>query len=229
VLDVKFGSAAFMQTREQANELADSMVRLANECGVKTRALLNDMNAPLGRAAGNWLEVKESVECLEGNGPDDLRELVIECAGSLLLLTERFAEASEARSHAASVLASGEPLRKWETMLAAQGADMPAYHRKLQQDSTAPIVQELRSLRSGVITRCDARVIGEVIRDLGGGRITKETKIDLNVGVDWLKKPGDFVRVGEVLCRVHATNAAKATEASSRLRSAFEFSECSEG
>jgi thymidine phosphorylase len=223
VLDVKFGCAAFMQTRERAQELATIMTRIANESGVKTRALLSDMNTPLGRAAGNWLELRESVECLEGRGPDDLRELVIECAASLLEQTGRFTNAADARSHAADMLVSGQPLRKWDEMLARQGADMQAYRRKLERDHTAPIVQELKAQRPGVITRCDARVIGEVIRDLGGGRHTKETVIDPSVGVDALRKPGETVRAGDVLCRVHAANAMDASEAVLRLQNAFQF------
>ena len=92
LLDVKFGAAAFMQTEAQARELATSMVRLANECGVKTRALLTDMNVPLGRAAGNLLEVREAVECLEGRGPADLEQLVVESAAHLLMLAGQGAE-----------------------------------------------------------------------------------------------------------------------------------------
>ncbi len=91
VLDVKFGAAAFMQTKETARELAQTMVSLGHECGVNTRALLTNMDVPLGRAAGNWLEVKEAVACLECRGPDDLQELVVECAAHLLLLTRIFA------------------------------------------------------------------------------------------------------------------------------------------
>jgi len=221
VLDVKFGSAAFMQTREQARELARTMAQIANESGVKTRALLTDMNTPLGRAAGNWLEVKESVECLEGRGPEDLRELVIECAASLLEQTGRCTDLPESRSRAAKVLASGEPLRKWDQMLAAQGADLPAYRHQLQAVDTAPVVLELKATRSGFITRCDARVIGEVIRDLGGGRLTKEAVIDPRVGVDALKKPAEAVHVGDILCRVHAASQDAADQALARLWSAF--------
>ena len=92
VLDVKFGCAAFMQTREQARELAQAMVALGNQCGVNTRAILTDMNTPLGRAAGNWLEVKESVACLDGTGPDDLRELVVTFAAHLLAQTAKAAD-----------------------------------------------------------------------------------------------------------------------------------------
>ena len=89
VLDVKFGCAAFMQTKADARKLAQAMVSLGNECGVNTRAILTDMNTPLGRAAGNWLEVKESVACLDGQGPDDLRQLVLDFAAHLLVQTKK--------------------------------------------------------------------------------------------------------------------------------------------
>ena len=98
VLDVKFGTAAFMQTKEKARDLAQAMVRLGNDCGVNTRALLTNMDVPLGRAAGNWLEVKEAVACLECRGPDDLQELVVECAAKLLEQTQRKARLAQGRA-----------------------------------------------------------------------------------------------------------------------------------
>src|SRR5512140_1490457 len=124
VLTVKFGVAAFMPTLERARELAQALVALANESGVKTRALLTDMHTPLGRSAGNWLEVRESVECLEGRGPKDLRELVLACAAHLLVQTGKAKTLDGARQQAADCLDSGKPRAKWNEMLAAQGADL---------------------------------------------------------------------------------------------------------
>ena len=225
VMDVKFGAAAFMQTEADARALADSITSLAEACGVRTHALLTDMNTPLGRAAGNWLEVKESVECLEGRGPDDLKQLVIECAARLLLLAARVHDLAQARAQAAACLASAEPRRKWDELLAAQGADLDAFRRQLMVDHTASVVMELAAPRSGFITRCDARLIGEVVRDLGGGRLTKETTINPAVGIDHLAKPGDEVKAGEILCRIHAATADHARQAASRLAAAFDLSE----
>jgi pyrimidine-nucleoside phosphorylase len=221
VLDVKFGCAAFMQTRAQARQLAEAMVTLGNECGVNTRALLSDMNTPLGRTAGNWLEVKESVACLEGRAPDDLRQLVIDCAAHLLVQTHRAATLEEGRAQAVTCLRSGEPRRKWDAMLAAQGADLAACERQLALDHTAPVVREIRSDHSGFVSRCDARLIGEVIRELGGGRLTKDTVIDPSVGVDELAKPGQSVRRGDLLVRVHAGTEEQADAAVARVGSAF--------
>jgi pyrimidine-nucleoside phosphorylase len=225
VMDVKFGAAAFMQTETDARALAQSIVSLAEACGVKTHALLTDMNTPLGRAAGNWLEVKESVECLEGRGPDDLKQLVIECAARLLLLTSRTQDVASARTQAAACLASGAPRRKWDELLAAQGADLDAFARQFTLDHTAPVVVKLAATRGGFVARCDARIIGEVVRDLGGGRLTKETIINPAVGNDQLAKPGDSLKSGDILCRIHAATENDADAARARLASAFEFSE----
>ncbi len=191
ILDVKFGCAAFMQTKADARKLAKAMVALGNECGVNTRAILTDMNTPLGRAAGNWLEVKESVDCLENKGPDDLRQLVIDSAAHLLVQTKKSKSLAAARKLAEDCLNSGEPRKKWDEMLVAQGADLKAFNKKLALDSTAPVVFELKSERAGFVSKCDARIIGEVIRDLGGGRLTKDSQINYDVGVDQIAKPGE--------------------------------------
>ena len=225
VLDVKFGGAAFMATREEARALAAAMVALGRECGVNTRALLTDMNTPLGRAAGNWLEVKESVECLEGRGPADLRELVLDCAAHLLVQTQRASDLAAARAQAAACLDSAAPRRKWDELLAAQGADLEAFRRKLPLDHTAPVVLEAKSPRAGTVTRCDARVLGEVIRELGGGRLTKDTIINPDVGLDHLAKPGEPIAAGALLCRLHAADAVQAEAAAIRVQSAFEISD----
>src|ERR1035437_2933238 len=140
VLDVKFGVAAFMPTQEKAREQAQALVALGNECGVNTRALLTNMQTPLGCAAGNWLEVKESVLCLEGRGPDDLRELVLACAAHLLVQTGKAGTPDAARKQAEDCLASGKPRKKWDEMLAAQGADLAAFNRKLALDHTASVI-----------------------------------------------------------------------------------------
>lgn len=220
-LDVKFGAAAFMPTLEKAKELASAMVALGNECGVNTRALITSMDAPLGRAAGNWLEVKESVQCLESKGPADLRELVIAFAAHLLVQSGKAAGLEEGRSLAGQCLDSGKPRAKWNEMLAAQGADLDAFHKKLSHDHTAPIVMELTATRGGRFAGGNARIIGEVVRDLGGGRLTKDSVIQPEVGVDMLPARGDAVKVGSVLCRVHATDRSHAEAALARLETAF--------
>jgi pyrimidine-nucleoside phosphorylase len=224
ILDVKFGSAAFMQTKADAQKLARAMVALGNECGTDTRAILTDMNTPLGRAAGNWLEVKESVECLENQGPDDLRQLVVDFAAHLLVQTGKAKSLAAARKLAENCLNSGEPRKKWNAMIAAQGADLKKFERKLSLDSTAPMVLELTADRSGFVSRCDARIIGEVIRDAGGGRLTKESSINYDVGLDRMAKPGEAVKKSSTLCRIHIANPAQGKVAVARLRTAFAIS-----
>jgi pyrimidine-nucleoside phosphorylase len=223
ILDVKFGSAAFMQTKSDAHRLAKTMVALGHECGTNTRAILTDMNTPLGRAAGNWLEVKESVDCLENKGPDDLRELVIDCAAHLLVQTKKSKSISAAQKIAEDCLQSGAPRKKWDEMLLAQGADLKAFNRKLELDSSAKVVAEVKAEKSGYISKCDARIIGEVIRDIGGGRLTKESKINFDVGVDKIAKPGECVEKSGTLCRIHAADPASAKMATARLKTAFEI------
>ena len=231
VLDVKFGAAAFMQELEKARELARAMVALGNECGVKTRALLTNMDAPLGRAAGNWLEVKEAFQCLEnksntgGESALDLRELVLACAAHLLVQTGKAQNLDNARKQAEDCLASGAPRKRWHEMLIAQGADLNAYYDKLALDHTAPVVLELKASASGYVSRCNARILGEIIRDLGAGRLTKDSAINYDVGIDRIAKPGDEIRPSSTLARIHAGDAAQANAACERLKSAFEFSE----
>lgn len=248
VLDVKFGCAAFMQTKAEARTLARALVTLGNQCGVNTRAILTNMDVPLGRAAGNWLEVKECVACLEPRGrarksadaaqtearsansrsrlrvTDDLRHLVLTCAAHLLVQTKRAKSLPIALKQAEACLDSGAPRRKWEEMLVAQGADLEAFNRKLALDHTAPFVLELKADRSGFVSKCDARIIGEVIRDLGGGRLTKDSVVNFDVGVDQLAKPGEAASVGSTLARIHAADSSQAKAACARLKDAVAIS-----
>ena len=221
ILDVKWGSAAFMQTREDGENLAQSLVELGRACGTPTEVFLSDMNVPLGHSAGNWLEVVESVECLEGGGPADLRALVIECAARLLNMTNLAPDLNQANARAARALDDGSARAKWDEMLVSQGADLDAFNAKLHAPGQVAM-RALQSLQAGKVTRCDARVIAEVVRDLGGGRAHKDAVLNLEVGINGLKKPGDFVGAGESLCCVHAANDADAQAAVVRLQAAFE-------
>ena len=252
ILDVKFGAAAFMQTKEQARELAQAMVSLGNECGVNTRALLTNMDSPLGRAAGNWLEVKETVECLECRGATDLQDLVLECAAQLLLQTGKVKNdirdgckdeladilrtvpqeshdeikrmfMGRAKDCAFEFLHSGAARKKFDEMLAAQGADLDAFHRKLAAGDIAPVVRELKANDTRIVKSCDARIVGEIVRDLGGGRLTKESQINFDVGIDKLMKPGEMAEAGSILGRVHAADEKSAEAGLARLQSAFSF------
>ncbi len=225
VLDVKFGSAAFMQTPEAARELAKAMVLIGNECGVNTRAVLTDMNTPLGRSAGNWLEVKESIACLENKAPADLTELVVDFVAHLIVQTKHGDDLNAAREMASQCLRSGAPRRKWDEMLLAQGADLVAFNLKLASDGRAPAIVDLKSDCSGFVSSCDARIIGEVVRNLGGGRLDKESVINFDVGIDQLAKPGEKIQAGQTLARIHATDPASAETARLQLTNAFAISD----
>jgi pyrimidine-nucleoside phosphorylase len=224
LLDVKFGSAAFMRTETDARELATTMVRLGNQCGVKTRALLTDMNTPLGHSAGNWLEVREAGACLEGSGPADLEQFVIECAAQLLVMSNDALDVEAARDRALEKLRSQAALRRWGEMIAAQGADMKAYGDKLRGDFPG-VTTEVIAQQNGFVQSCDARVIGEIVRDLGGGRMTKDSRIDPLVGIDRIAKPGERVERGGTLCRVHAASESDARAVVEQVAVAFHIAE----
>jgi pyrimidine-nucleoside phosphorylase len=224
ILDVKCGHAAFMQTREDAQKLADAMVQLGNDCGVKTEAFLNDMNVPLGRSAGNWLEVIESVEILEGGGPTDTREIVLQCAARLLVMTGKAPNLASGLEMAAECLDSGAPRAKWDEMMVAQGADLEAFNAKLATPMPT-FALEITSPSSGVIADLDARIVGEIVRDLGGGRLHQDSVLNLEVGVAAMKKPGELVEMGESLAVLHAASERAAREVEARLRSAWTISE----
>jgi len=151
--------------------------------------------------------------------------LVIAFAATLLLQTGRARHLKEARAEALASLESGRPRRKWDEMIAAQGADMEAFNRKLKQGHSTPVVLELTANQDGFVAKCDARIFGEVVRDLGGGRVTKETVINPEVGVDMIMPVGEVVSFGAILCRVHAANGTQAEAALDRLKTAIEISE----
>jgi pyrimidine-nucleoside phosphorylase len=225
LLDVKFGGAAFMPTKEKARELARAMVAIGTECGVRTRALLTAMDTPLGQAAGNWPEVVEAVHCLEGHGPADLEELVLACAAHLLLQTGREPSLASALDRVRQCLVSGRPRQKWDEMLKAQGADLERFNQRMAQDHTAPVLLELRAWKSGIISRCDARILGEAIRDMGAGRLRKQAALDYEAGVDCLAKIGESVETGSLLARFQGTDAVRVEAARERSKAAFTIAE----
>jgi thymidine phosphorylase len=175
--------------------------------------------------------VKEAVACLEPLAADtrhgvvsglaDLRELVLTCAAHLLVQAGKAKSLRAGRRKAEERLNSGDPRKKWDQMIVAQGGDLEALNRKLQLEHAAPMIAEVKSPRAGFISRCDARIIGEVIRDLGGGRLAKDSVINYDVGVDRIAKPGEKVSAGSLLGRIHAADSAQAGKAAARLRTAF--------
>ncbi len=204
VLDVKYGTGAFMKTESAAHELADSMVRTGNALGVRSSVRLSPMSEPTGEAAGNALEVAEAVRCLKGQGPADLEDIVLDLCASV---------ANSPREVLKQRLHSGAAWTKFQQMVTAQGGDVAALER-MESVHAAPVIQEFKADRSGKITGMDARSIGQAVLELGAGRSRASDPVDFAVGVDRMLKVGMDVSAGQVLLRIHArTEAAAATAA----------------
>ncbi len=211
VLDVKWGSGAFMQTREQAETLARSMVRVGQLLGTPTVALLTDMNQPLGRMCGNAIEIDESLDCLRGGGPSDLRDVTLTLGAELLRkLDGRSLEAAHAELE--RLLASGAALQRFEQMVAAQGGDLSAPRPRAGEVL-------LRANRAGIVSSMNVAEIGFVIIDLGGGRRVLTDRIDHSVGIEMLVRLGDEIAMGQPLARVFARQWDQDIE--DRLRAAI--------
>ena len=194
VLDVKFGSGAFMQTRADAEQLAAGLVAVGREMGVEMRHVLTPMDEPLGGAVGNALEVVEAVECLQGRGPADTVSLTLD-------LAERVATVP--RPQLERWLRDGTAWRKFVAMVEAQGGDSTALER-LADMHRAPVIREVPAARSGRIARMDAGAIGRACVALGGGRAKASDAVDFAVGFDQIGKVGSAVERGETVVRIHA-------------------------
>jgi len=186
VLDVKFGSGAFLRELDTAREAAQTMVRIGNDHGVRTSALLTSMDTVLGRAAGNAVEVQESIDVLKGGGPDDLVEITLALAGEMVSLAGLTADP-------AAVLASGAAKEVWDKMIAAQGGDLSKGLPEASHRDT------LDANESGYVRRVDALSVGVAAWRLGAGRSRKEDPVSPVAGVICLKKPGERVSAGEAL------------------------------
>jgi thymidine phosphorylase len=191
VLDVKYGSGAFMKTLDQARELANALVEIGVAHGRGVTAVLTDMNTPLGRAVGNAVEVAESVEVLRGGGPADVVALTVTLAREMLAL------AGLSDVDPAEVLASGGAYDTWCRMIAAQGGDPEAAL------PTAKHVHHVPAPADGVLTRLDAYAVGVAAWRLGAGRARKEDAVQAAAGILCLAKPGEPVRAGEPLLELH--------------------------
>ena len=196
VLDVKTGSGAFMSDTASAVELARTMVRLGQDEGVRTRALVTAMDVPLGVAVGNALEVAESIEVLQGGGPADVVELTLILARHMLDLVGIEADPEEA-------IASGRAFDHWRRMIRAQGGDPDATLPR------APLVETMAAAAAGVVTRTDALAIGRAAWRLGAGRATKDEAVSASAGIEVLVKPGDVVAAGQSLLRLHAEDPTR--------------------
>jgi thymidine phosphorylase len=213
VLDVKVGTGAFMKELDRARELAETMVALGTDAGVRTVALLTDMSTPLGLTAGNALEVRESVEVLAGGGPADVVEL------TLGLAREMLAGAGREDVDPAEVLSSGAAMDSWRAMISAQGGDPDATLATAREQHvvTAPA--------SGVLTRLDAMAVGLASWRLGAGRAKLGDDVQAGAGVEWHARPGDTVTEGQPLLTLHTDEPERFDRALASLDGGFDIAE----
>jgi len=198
-LDVKIGDGAFMKTIEEAVELSKLMVSIGTQSGKKVTAFITNMDQPLGMTVGNRLEIKEVIETLSGNGPEDLETLCLDIASYMIYYAEKADSIKQARKLAKEQITNGLALAKFYEFIKAQGGNIGNLDNFINVKEIIPY----KARKSGYIQRIKALNIGLVSMKLGGGRETKEQDIDPNVGVVLNKKVGDFVKKGDLLCELY--------------------------
>lgn len=220
VLDVKVGSGAFMKDEESAVRLADTMVRIGDNVGKKTMAVVSDMDEPLGYAVGNALEVKEAIDTLAGNGPQDLYELCLELGSHMVAGAGKAQNCAEAKEMLAGTIKDGSALRKFAELVEAQGGNPEAvYDTELLPK--ASIEYEYRADTEGYVSRIVCDIVGTSAMVLGGGRENKDSVIDLSVGIVLEAKKGAYVHKGDVLARFYANDENKLSDAVKRFADAY--------
>lgn len=224
VLDVKTGDGAFMKTLEDSVALAEAMVSIGKLSGRKMAAIISEMDQPLGNAVGNSLEVKEAIETLQGNGPDDLVELVLTLGSHMVVAAEKADSIEEARERLELSLKDGSAFETFKKFIVAQGG--------LEEEVLCPeklpaakYVEEVICEEEGYVAKIQTEEIGRISLLLGGGRETKESEIDLAVGLVLKKKCGDKVLSGDSLAQIHANDLEKLALAKERLRKAYRIVE----
>ncbi len=221
VLDVKYGSGAFMKTKADAEKLADTMVKIGNLCGRKTAALITDMNTPLGFAVGNSMEVIEAINVLKGKQKGDLYEISIALAGNMIALANNISE-QDGCEKARRALDSGMAFLKFREWISAQDGDTNCID-DTSKFETAKYSMEIKATDSGFITAMDCEKIGTAAAILGAGRITKDDKIDLAAGIAISAKTGDYVSFGDSLAVLHSNRKDKLGEAAAIYKSALQI------
>jgi pyrimidine-nucleoside phosphorylase len=223
VLDVKVGTGAFMPDVAEATKLAKAMVDIGKHAGRDVVALIADMNQPLGQAVGNALEVREAIDTLRGDGPEDLREHCFEVASHLLRLAGRAKTTAAARKEVVAALGDGRAWAKFRELVSAQGGDVGAVENP-DRLPRASLVETVPTPRTGYLAQVDAREIGLASVDLGAGRARKGDPIDHAVGFIIHHKVGERVKQGEPLFTIHANEADKLAAARERVLAAHRFS-----
>ena len=223
LLDVKYGDGAFMNTIEEAKELARTMIEIGDSLGKDTRATISNMSQPLGYAIGNSLEVKEAIDTLNGHGPEDLLELCLQAGSHMLIQAQKTYSLITARKMLEDAIESKKALRTLCAMVKAQGGD-DAFIRHPEMFPKAKEVIPVYSQKTGYVKDLKAKPLGIVSMKLGGGREKTDDDIDYSVGLVLHKKIGDFVKKGEVLVEVH-TNTGLSQELETEIFNAYDFSD----
>lgn len=220
VLDVKTGDGAFMKTQEDSIALAEAMVSIGKLAGKKMAAIISDMDQPLGNAIGNILEVKEAIDTLQGHGPKDLEELVLTLGSYMVVAAEKASTIEEARMLLKQTLSNGSAYETFKKFIVTQGGceDEVLHPEKLP---VARYIEPVFADTNGYVAKIQTEEIGRISLLLGGGRETKESEIDLTVGLVLHKKRGDKVNPGDVLAIIHANDREKLEQAKARLRRAY--------
>ncbi len=222
VLDIKCGNGAMMQNKQQAETLANSLVEVAKGAGVKTSAIITDMNQALASAAGNALEVINAIKMLKGESNDArLRTVTLDLCAELLAISGLVKNKQQGYEKAKSVLENGKAAEKFAQMTKALGGPNDIIDNMDKYLPTAPIIKDIKAEKSGKITKINARNIGMAVIVLGGGRKTPKDKIDYSVGFDHLAELGQKINKGDILARIHANDEASAKEAGNILKSAY--------
>ncbi len=223
VLDVKTGSGAFMKTEKDAIDLAREMVKIGTGAGKDTIAIVSNMDQPLGNMVGNALEVKEAIETLDGNGPEDLTELSYVLGAYMLIAAGKADSLEEGMEKLRETIENKSALNKFREFIEAQGGD-GAVVENTEMLPKASIIMDIISEEAGFIKRIDTSEIGMVSLILGGGRETKDSAIDLSVGIELKKKIGDRIEKDEVIATIYANDLERLKAARERLDLAYEIS-----
>lgn len=224
VLDVKVGSGAFMKNQKMAEELSDMMIAVSKKFGKHTKIVITGMEEPLGFAVGNSLEVIEAVETLKGHGPKDLYELCLVLGSKLLVMSEKSENEQEARKMLEENVKNGKALLKFKEFVKNQGGD-PTYIEDTKKFNLSKFKKEVYSTKSGYVKSVDALLIGEVARDLGAGRLTKETVLDLGAGIILNKKIDDKVEENELLATFYTNKESEIDGATKNILFAYDIGE----
>ncbi|MBD7914504.1 pyrimidine-nucleoside phosphorylase [Clostridium sp. Sa3CUN1] len=216
VLDVKVGDGAFMKTPEEAKALANEMVNIGKSVGRKTVGVISDMDQPLGYAIGNALEVKEAIDLLKGNGPKDLLELTLTLGSYMIICANKAESFEEARSLLLENIENGKGLEKLKEFVEAQGGDS-----SLVDDTSklpkANYIEEVKADKSGIITKINTEAFGLIAMELGAGRETKDSNIDLAVGIVLNKKRGEKVKSGDIIAYIHSNDKSNIEKAKNKI------------